>query len=84
LPQPQSIASTLQTLTDALVHLQASGACDIDTDGLQGTLRLESERIEKEISDLEALIKQKRSALEEYWSTETTCEYELSSVFMHR
>jgi hypothetical protein len=57
---------------------------EINTEGLQGTLRLESEKIERKILAIEADIANMTTELEAMWSESKDFAYELSSVFMHR
>jgi hypothetical protein len=70
----------MKSLVDVLVGFGQ----EIDTEGLQGTLRSESERIDKEVLVTEQHIASTRESLEREWSEAREFAYELSSVFMHR
>lgn len=78
--QPQPVAETMRCLVDVLATLDD----DPDIQGLQGTLRVQSEKIERSILALENNIAEMTTELEAIWSESKEFAYELSSVFMHR
>jgi archaellum component FlaC len=57
---------------------------EMETEGLQGTLRVEIKEIERRIRDIETTIAEMTTELEAMWSESKDFAYELSSVFMHR
>jgi ubiquitin carboxyl-terminal hydrolase 25/28 len=78
--QPRPVAETMNCLLDVLAKLND----DFDTEGLQGTLRVESEKIERNILAIETNIADMTTELEALWSESKEFAYELSSIFMHR
>lgn len=52
--------------------------------GLQATLKVESDRIDADISATQKRIEESLLSIEGLWAESRDCVYELSSVFMHR
>jgi len=67
-----------------LLDVLAKLGDEFDTEGLRGTLRVESEKIERNILTIETNIAEMTTELEAMWSESKEFAYELSSIFMHR
>lgn len=72
------MANDLDNLREALFSL------DPEQDYLYSVLDNESTRVKQAVADAEKGILELRAELDALWSDERECEYELSSVFMHR
>jgi hypothetical protein len=57
---------------------------DPEQEYLYSALDAESARLKQAVADAEKGILELRAELDELWRDEKDCEYELSSVFMHR
>lgn len=76
--QAGPVANDLVNLREALFSL------DPEQDYLYSALDNESARVKQAVADAEKGILELRAELDALWSDERECEYELSSVFMHR
>jgi hypothetical protein len=72
------VANDLDNLREALFSL------DPEQEYLYSALDAESARLKQAVADAEKGILELRAELDELWRDEKDCEYELSSVFMHR
>lgn len=76
--QSGPIANDLDNLREALFSL------DPEQEQLYAALDAESASVKQAVADAEKGIQERRAELDALWSEDRECEYELSSVFMHR
>jgi hypothetical protein len=76
--QSGPIANDLDNLREALFSL------DPEQEQLYAALDAESVAVKQAVTDAEKGIQDRRAELDALWTEERECEYELSSVFMHR
>lgn len=74
----------MKLLNEALGELKSIEGLELDVDGLQGTLRVTCDRVDKQIAETQEFITKTMDTIQKDWADEKECEYELSSVFMHR
>lgn len=76
--QSGPVANDLDNLREALFSL------DPEQEQLYAGLEAESASVKQAVTDAERGIQERRAELDALWSEDRECEYELSSVFMHR
>ena len=82
----QSKIPMAQTLRDTFLHLARCRPVLAEVLSVNVGLETleEAKELEKEVVDLELVIKTSREAIESLWKEDKKAEYELVSVFMHR